>query len=165
MRLHQEVIESARIAWDALRANKLRSGLATLGVVIGIVTVTLMGTAINGVNQAFRQSISSLGADVLFVGRFPWMAFDDWRLYRNRREISPSARNPRKATSPPNAAATSPLTANMLSSKAEPSWIAVDTSSRKDLPSSRMRRPSVAYRAASILCAMPNVMSRTSAVG
>jgi putative ABC transport system permease protein len=88
MRLHQEVIESARIAWDALRANKLRSGLATLGVVIGIVTVTLMGTAINGVNQAFRQSISSLGADVLFVGRFPWMAFDDWRLYRNRREIS-----------------------------------------------------------------------------
>ena len=88
MRLHQEVIESARIAWDALRANKLRSGLATLGVVIGIVTVTLMGTAINGVNQAFRQSISSLGADVLFVGRFPWMAFDDWRLYRNRREIT-----------------------------------------------------------------------------
>jgi putative ABC transport system permease protein len=88
MRLRTEIIESARMALDALRANKLRSGLATLGVVIGIVTVTLMGTAINGVNKAFRQSISSLGADVLFVGRFPWMAFDDWRLYRNRREIT-----------------------------------------------------------------------------
>ena len=47
-----------------------------------------MGTAMNGINQAFRQSISTMGADVLNVGRFPWMSFEDWRLYRNRKEIS-----------------------------------------------------------------------------
>ncbi len=88
MTLSDEIRESALIAWAALRANKLRSTLTTLGVVIGIITVTLMGTAINGINTAFRQSISSMGADVLFVGRFPWMAFDDWRTYRNRPEIT-----------------------------------------------------------------------------
>ena len=41
-------------------------------IVIGIVTVTLMGTAIEGLNRAFRQSISALGADVLYVARFGW---------------------------------------------------------------------------------------------
>ncbi len=88
MTLAAEFRESTLFAWQALRANKLRSGLTTLGVVVGIVTVTLMGTAMNGINQSFRQSISTLGADVLHVGRFPWMSFDDWRLYRNRREIT-----------------------------------------------------------------------------
>jgi len=88
MRLRDEIRESTRIAWESLRSNKLRSGLTTLGVVIGIVTVTLMGTAINGINASFRQSISTLGADVLFVERFPWMAFEDWRVFRNRREIT-----------------------------------------------------------------------------
>ncbi len=83
-----ELRESGRIALAALRANKLRSGLTTLGVVIGIVTVTLMGTAMNGINIAFKQSISSLGADVLYVARFPWMSFEDWRTFRNRRPIT-----------------------------------------------------------------------------
>ena len=45
MRLLDEIRESLAIAWAAVRANKLRSGLTTLGVVIGILTVTLMGTA------------------------------------------------------------------------------------------------------------------------
>ena len=83
-----EVREAMLIAWQALRANKLRSALTILGVVIGIVTVTLMGTTINGITRAFNQSISSMGADVLYVGRFPWMSFEDWRLYRNRRPFT-----------------------------------------------------------------------------
>jgi ABC-type lipoprotein release transport system permease subunit len=36
-------------------------GVTTLGVVIGVVTVTLMGTAINGLNRALRDSISAWG--------------------------------------------------------------------------------------------------------
>ncbi|HTI68828.1 MAG TPA: ABC transporter permease [Candidatus Limnocylindria bacterium] len=83
-----EVREAIIIAWQALRSNKLRSALTILGVVIGIVTVTLMGTTINGITKAFRQSISSMGADVLFVGRFPWMSFEDWRTFRNRKPFS-----------------------------------------------------------------------------
>jgi putative ABC transport system permease protein len=48
MTLSSELRESARIAVAAIRANKLRSGLTTLGVVIGILTATLVGTMING---------------------------------------------------------------------------------------------------------------------
>lgn len=88
MTLATEIRESARIAWSAIRANKLRSGLTTLGVVIGILTATLVGTMLNGMTLAFEKSVSSLGADVINIGRFPWMSFEDFRLYRNRKEIT-----------------------------------------------------------------------------
>ena len=69
-----ELKEGLAIAWDAIRANKLRSVLTTLGIVIGIVTVTLMGTALEAMNRAFHKSISSIGADTLVVQRGSWMA-------------------------------------------------------------------------------------------
>jgi len=74
MNLLSECREGLRISWDALRANKLRSALTTLGIVIGIVTVTLMATAIEGLNRSFLRSISTIGADVLYVDRFDWFA-------------------------------------------------------------------------------------------
>jgi putative ABC transport system permease protein len=88
MTLGSELRESARIAVAAIRANKLRSGLTTLGVVIGILTATLVGTMLNGMGEAFARSVSSMGSDVLFIGRFPWMMIDDYRMYRNRRDIT-----------------------------------------------------------------------------
>ena len=67
-----ELREGLLISWSAIRANKLRSVLTTLGIVIGILTVTLMGTAIQGLNRSFMNSISSIGADVLYVRRWSW---------------------------------------------------------------------------------------------
>src|SRR5947199_5532259 len=67
-----ELYEGLAISWSAIRANKLRSALTTLGIVIGIVTVTLMGTAIEGLNNSFMSSVSSIGADVLYVERYGW---------------------------------------------------------------------------------------------
>src|SRR5271169_966995 len=84
-----ELREGLAISWSAIRANKLRSGLTTLGIVIGIVTVTLMGTAIEGLNRSFLKSISSLGADVFYVQRNNWMTHtqDDWLKQQKRRRI------------------------------------------------------------------------------
>ena len=67
-----ELREGLLISWNAILANKLRSVLTTLGIVIGIVTVTLMGTAIQGLNNSFMKSVSSIGADMLYVDRFGW---------------------------------------------------------------------------------------------
>lgn len=85
-----ELQEGLRIAWDAVRANKLRAGLTTLGIVVGIVTVTLMGTAIQGIGRGFRQSISVLGTDVLYVQRFDWFinSHEEWLRQQRRREIT-----------------------------------------------------------------------------
>ncbi len=56
----------------------MRSVLTTLGIVIGIVSVTLMATAIEGVNRAFDKSASAFGTDVLYIQRFPWISNEDW---------------------------------------------------------------------------------------
>lgn len=58
-----EIKEGLVIAFRAIRANKMRSVLTTLGIVIGIVSVTLMATAIEGVNRAFEKSASAFGSE------------------------------------------------------------------------------------------------------
>jgi len=90
MNLFTEIREGLWIAWDAIRANKMRSILTTLGIVIGVVTVTLMGTAINGLNRAFLQSVSMLGTDVLYVSRISWFvdSYEEWLKVRDRRDIT-----------------------------------------------------------------------------
>lgn len=92
MNFFLELVEGLRISWDAIRANKMRSVLTGLGIVIGIVTVTLMGTAIEGVNRSFLNAISSVGADVLYVQRFSWFidSSEDWMKARNNPRITAS---------------------------------------------------------------------------
>jgi putative ABC transport system permease protein len=89
MNLFAELREGFGISWDAIRANKMRSGLTTLGIIIGIVTVTLMGATIAGLDRAFLKSISALGADVFYVQRRNWMTHthEDWLKEQKRRPI------------------------------------------------------------------------------
>ncbi len=89
MTLASEFREAVQIAWSSLRSNVLRTCLTTLGIVIGILTVTLMGTAITGLNSAFRKSVGAIGADVLFIQRFSWFSSEaEWRASRNRKELT-----------------------------------------------------------------------------
>ena len=85
-----ELREGLLISLGAIRANKMRAALTTLGIVIGIVTVTLMGTAIEGVNRSFLQSVSSLGTDVLYVSKFNWITHthNEWMAMQKRRNIT-----------------------------------------------------------------------------
>lgn len=89
LRLVYEFIESFRIAFAQIRANKMRSVLTALGVIIGIVAVTLMGTAINGIDRGFQSSLAMLGDDVLYVQKWPWHGVEDWWNYQNRPPIRP----------------------------------------------------------------------------
>ena len=79
--------ESIRIAAAQIGTNKTRSALTALGVIIGIVAVTLMGTAIQGIDASVDQSLSGLGDDSLYVTQWPWHEINDWWVYRNRRPI------------------------------------------------------------------------------
>ncbi|HEV2095417.1 MAG TPA: ABC transporter permease [Chthoniobacterales bacterium] len=82
-----ELSESWKIAAAQMRANKTRSALTALGVIIGIVAVTLMGTAIAGIQSGFDKSMSVLGEDVLYVEQWPWARVNDWWSYRDRKKI------------------------------------------------------------------------------
>jgi len=80
--------ESLRIAIAAVTANKARGALTTLGIIIGIVAVTMTLAASNGMQQSFRQAAGSIGADVIYVSRMPWITVNDFFTFRNRPNIS-----------------------------------------------------------------------------
>ena len=62
--------ESVKLALDTLSKNKLRSALTVLGISIGISTVILISSAINGLNTNIGQFVSSLGTNNLWIYRF-----------------------------------------------------------------------------------------------
>jgi putative ABC transport system permease protein len=88
--IFSEITEGIRISWEALRGNLMRSVLTTVGIVIGIVTVTLMATALEYLNTAFRDAISFLGTDVLYVDRNEWFIENNrrWDAAKRRESIS-----------------------------------------------------------------------------
>ena len=86
--LRTEIAEGVRIAGRALWQQKARALLTTLGIVIGIVSVTSMFTVINGIEKEFDRSMAMIGDDALFVQRTPWIILGDWWKYRNRPPVT-----------------------------------------------------------------------------
>ena len=80
--------ENFRISLGSILANKTRSILTALGIVIGVLSVTLMGTLISGLDRTFEKSMAGFRSDVLLVSRMEWFSGDtDWWEMRNRPRI------------------------------------------------------------------------------
>ncbi len=82
-----ETTESLKMALFQIKANKIRSFLTALGVIIGIVAITMMGTAINGIDRGFDKSLAMLGYDVIYVQKSSWSTMGQWWRYRNRPDL------------------------------------------------------------------------------
>jgi len=80
-------VESLRMALSAIWDNKLRAVLTTLGIIIGILAVTLMGTLISGLDRSFENSMSFLGRDVLYIAKHEWFGQEEWWEIRNRPDL------------------------------------------------------------------------------
>lgn len=80
-------VESLRMALSAIWDNKLRAALTTLGIIIGILAVTLMGTLISGLDRSFEKSMSFLGRDVLYISKHEWFGQEEWWEIRNRPDL------------------------------------------------------------------------------
>lgn len=66
----QSVSEGWFIALEQLRANKLRSGLTILGVVIGVATVMAMASIVQGIRDQIINTIEVAGPTTFYVMRF-----------------------------------------------------------------------------------------------
>lgn len=66
----EDIKESALMAADTLRVNKLRSTLTILGVSVGVLTVIFMVSIIQGLNKAFAQQIEALGSNSIWATKF-----------------------------------------------------------------------------------------------
>ncbi|MCC7124160.1 MAG: ABC transporter permease [Acidobacteria bacterium] len=62
--------ETARMAFETLRTNKMRSALTVLGVVIGVTSIVGMTSLIRGFDTSLRDSIAALGPKTIYVQRF-----------------------------------------------------------------------------------------------
>ncbi|HWC19687.1 MAG TPA: ABC transporter permease [Terriglobales bacterium] len=81
--------EAMRIALQSLWANKLRSVLTLLGVVIGVSSVIAVVTFVNGINGYVAEKVFNLGADVFIANKQKNVItnFDDYMAGQKRKNF------------------------------------------------------------------------------
>jgi putative ABC transport system permease protein len=84
-----ELKEALKLAIQSLWANKLRTVLTLLGVVIGVTSVIAVVTLVNGANSFVIEKFSRYGADVFTVTRMPALITnsDDYVRFQKRKVI------------------------------------------------------------------------------
>jgi putative ABC transport system permease protein len=79
--------ESVRMALSTLRVNKLRSGLTVLGIVIGVSTVIVISSTINGINLRVTAWVDSLGSNVFWISREPVIGIQPTAQLLSRKKL------------------------------------------------------------------------------
>lgn len=70
VRLSYEIKSALDLAWDSIRAHKLRSFLTLLGVIIGVASVILVGSAIDGLGLYAEESTAkAFGSESFLIGQ------------------------------------------------------------------------------------------------
>jgi putative ABC transport system permease protein len=82
--------EAFKLALQSLWANKLRSVLTLLGVIIGVASVIMVVTLTNGAKQFVTSKINSYGASVITISRFPqtFITIDEYIEFQKRKFIT-----------------------------------------------------------------------------
>lgn len=74
--------ESVLFAFHALSVNLLRTFLSLLGITIGIFTIILVFTIVDSLEKNVRQSVESLGENVIFIQKWPWAFGSDYPWWK-----------------------------------------------------------------------------------
>ncbi|HVB30356.1 MAG TPA: ABC transporter permease [Gemmatimonadaceae bacterium] len=65
------LFEGIVMAFDSIRANRVRAGLTILGIAVGVFVVTVMSAAVHGINAGVANSIAAAGPTTFFITRWP----------------------------------------------------------------------------------------------
>ncbi|WP_372775843.1 ABC transporter permease [Mangrovibacterium sp.] len=89
MILFRLIVESFSFSVNSLRTNKLRTVLSLLGITIGIFAIISVFTVIDSLEKYMRNSLNSLGTNMVFVQKWPWTPPEGeteypWWKYLNR---------------------------------------------------------------------------------
>ncbi|HXI25753.1 MAG TPA: hypothetical protein VNG71_17985, partial [Pyrinomonadaceae bacterium] len=68
--LRSDILENLWMALNTLRANKLRSLLTVMGVIIGVVTVMVIASAIAGIDVAITKEVESFGTRSMYISKY-----------------------------------------------------------------------------------------------
>ncbi len=81
------MLETTRLALDALRAHKLRSFLTLLGVILAVTTLVVVMSFVAGMNFYVADRIANLGANVFIVDRFGIITSQDAWVKAQKRPL------------------------------------------------------------------------------
>ena len=81
------MLETMRLALDALRAHKLRSFLTLLGIILAVTTLVAVMSVVSGMNFYVADRIANLGANVFIVDRFGIITNQDAWVKAQRRPL------------------------------------------------------------------------------
>lgn len=89
MLLIRLIFESFALAFNSLKANKLRTILSLLGITVGIFAIISVFTVIDSLERYIRESLNSLGNNMIYVQKWPWTPPEGeteypWWRYLNR---------------------------------------------------------------------------------
>jgi putative ABC transport system permease protein len=89
MLLIRLILESFTFAFNSLKANKLRTFLSLLGITIGIFAIVSVFTVIDSLEKFIRESLDSMGSNMVYIQKWPWMPPEGeseypWWRYLNR---------------------------------------------------------------------------------
>src|SRR6187549_1378135 len=82
--------ESFRVAVASLRANKLRTGLTLIGIIVGVTAVIAVVTIIKGLDQTVANTFNSQGSTVFTISKRPRVitSREDFIKYNKRKDLS-----------------------------------------------------------------------------
>jgi len=86
-----ETIESLNMVWDSIKANKLRSFLTLLGIVVGVFSIIVVMTGVKVLQKSVESSLSFLGSNTFQIQKYPAVNIGGrraWAKYRNRKDIT-----------------------------------------------------------------------------
>ena len=86
-----DIFEVLRVSLTSLKANKLRSSLTILGIIVGIFSIITISTIIAMLRTSIEEGVSSLGSNTFQVQKWPAVRIGghgSWAKYRNRKNIT-----------------------------------------------------------------------------
>lgn len=84
----RNIFENVKLALNTLIVNPLRSFLASLGVMVGISIVILMGWVLEGLDNSVTKTFEIIGVDMLYVTKWDWTGNTNWKYLRSRKNIT-----------------------------------------------------------------------------
>ncbi|MFH5883814.1 ABC transporter permease [Halalkalibaculum sp. DA3122] len=83
------IIEVVKQAFSSLAANKLRSALTLLAIVVGVFAIISASTAVLVLDTFFKETLTLMGGNVINISKYPSVRMGgDWQQYRNRKDIT-----------------------------------------------------------------------------
>ena len=86
-----KIFEVFKMSLSSLKANKLRSSLTMLGIVVGIFSIISISTVISMLQASIEDGVSSLGKNVFQIQKWPIVQMsraERMKLVRNRKDIT-----------------------------------------------------------------------------